>query len=95
MLMITWRILAGASYLDMIHYRVHDDSVGGIGWDIVRSIHRKIDNIRIACNEQECKRLAMDWAAIQLLRWGQHLTAGTYYAGMGSQLQSANSLFLI
>ena len=87
MLMITWRILAGASYLDMIHYRVHDDSVGGIGWDIVRSIHRKIDNIRIACNEQECKRLAMDWAAIQLLRWGQHLTAGTLYAGDGLAIE--------
>ena len=77
MLMITLRILAGASYLDMIHYRVHVDSVGSIVWDTVLSIHKRIDNVRIANSEQECLRLAKDWAAIQLIRWGHHLTAGT------------------
>lgn len=35
MLMITLRILAGASYLDMIHYQVHVDSVCDIVWRTV------------------------------------------------------------
>ena len=87
MLMITLRILAGASYLDMIHYRVHVDSVGSIVWDTVLSIHKRIDNVRIANSEQECLRLAKDWAAIQLIRWGHHLTAGTIYAGDGLAIE--------
>ena len=32
MLMITLRILAGASYLDMIHYHIHIDSGSKILW---------------------------------------------------------------
>ena len=45
MLMITLRILAGASYLDMIHYHVHVDSVNKIFWDTVTAIHDAVDNI--------------------------------------------------
>ena len=82
-LMITLRILAGASYLDMIHYRVHVDSVSNIVWETVQAIHSNIDNIRLASTEAECLKLAKVWAAIQLVRWGEHLTAGTIYAGDG------------
>ena len=57
-LMITLRILAGASYLDMIHYRVHVDSVSTIVWETVQAIHSNIDNIRLASTEAECLRLA-------------------------------------
>ena len=89
MLMITLRILAGASYLDMIHYRVHVDSVATIVWDTVSSIHRRIDNIRLASNDEDCLRIAKEWAAIQLLRWGQHLTSGTLYAGDGLAIEIA------
>lgn len=86
-LMITLRILAGASYLDMIHYRVHVDSVSSIVWDTVKAIHTRIDNIKLASTEAECLRIAKVWAAIQLIRWGQHLTAGTIYAGDGLAIE--------
>lgn len=89
MLMITLRILAGASYLDMIHYRVHIDSVAAIVWDTVSSIHIRVNNIKLAGNEEECLTLAKEWAAIQLVRWGQHLTAGTIYAGDGLAIEIA------
>jgi hypothetical protein len=79
MLLITLRILAGASYLDMIHYRVHIDSVASIVWRTVQSVHKRIDNIKLASNEEECMKRAKYWAAIQLARWGQHLTVGTLY----------------
>lgn len=86
-LMITLRILAGASYLDMVHYRVHVDSVPNIVWETVKAIHKNIDNIKLTSNEGECARIAKVWAAIQLLRWGQHLTAGTIYAGDGLAIE--------
>lgn len=89
MLMITLRILAGASYLDMIHYRVNVDSVASIVWDTVLAIHKRIDNIKLAESEAECLKIAKGWAAIQLRRWGQHLTAGTIYAGDGLALEIA------
>jgi hypothetical protein len=87
MLLITLRILAGASYLDMIHYRVHVDSVASIVWRTVQSIHKRIDNIKLAKNDEECMKLAKVWAAIQLARWGQHLTVGTLYAGDGLAIE--------
>ena len=37
----------------------------------------------------ECLELARGWAAIQLRRWGQHLTAGTVYAGDGLAIEIA------
>jgi hypothetical protein len=45
MLMITLRILAGAAYLDMIHYQIHVDSVNDVVWDTVCELHEKINNI--------------------------------------------------
>ena len=68
-LRITLRILAGASYLDMIHYRVHIDSVSSIVWDTVKAINSKIDDIKLASTEAECLRTAKVRAAIQLIRW--------------------------
>ena len=94
MLMITLRILAGASYLDMIHYRVHVDSVATIVWDTVKSIHRRIDNIRLVSNDEDCLKIAKEWAALQLLRWGQHLTTGTICAGDGLAIETPNPLWL-
>ena len=83
MLMITLRILAGASYLDMIHYHVHVDSVNKIVWSVVCAIHSDVDNIKIAANEEECIKLARVWSDIQKKRWGEVLTGGTIYAGDG------------
>ena len=37
----------------------------------------------------QCLQLARGWAAIQLRRWGSHLTAGTLYAGDGLAIEIA------
>ena len=83
MLLITLRILAGASYLDMIHYHVHIDSVNKIFWETVVAIHDPVDNIKLAVTELECKVLARDWSDIQKQRWGSYVAVGTIYAGDG------------
>ena len=83
MLMIALRILAGASYLDMIHYHVRVDSVNEIVWRTVSEIHDKIDNIKRPKSDAECKTLAASWSDIQVKRWGSNLTAGTILAGDG------------
>ena len=69
-LAITLRILAGASYLDIIHYHVHVDSVQSIVWEVVQIIHRCIDNIKVAEDELQCKVLANDWNRLQFRRRG-------------------------
>ena len=89
MLMITLRILAGASYLDMIHYQVHVDSVCDIVWRTVNEIHDKINNIKKPENENDCKALAEVWSEIQVKRWGTVLTAGTILAGDGLVIEIA------
>ena len=37
----------------------------------------------------DCLTLAKEWASIQLIRWGQHLTVGTIYAGDGLAIEIA------
>lgn len=88
MLMITLRILAGASYLDMVHYHVHIDSVNKIVWETVQSIHKRIDNIHVAKNESECKDFLTEWSNIQLRRWGAYVAVGTIYAANGLALEN-------
>ena len=85
MLLITLRMLAGASYLDMIHYRIHVDSVHAI--DTVCAITKNIDNINVATTEDECLKLSREWSTIQKARWGTYLTVGTIYAGDGSVIE--------
>lgn len=87
MLLITLRILAGASYLDMIHYHVHIDSVNKIFWDTVVAIHNAVDNIKLAVTEMGCKVLVRDWSEIQKQRWGSYLSVGTIYAGDGLAIE--------
>jgi DDE superfamily endonuclease len=89
MLMITLRILAGASYLDMIHYQVHVDSVCDIVWRTVSEIHERIDNIKKPETEDDCKALSDSWCEIQKKRWGTVLTAGTILAGDGLVIEIA------
>ena len=67
MLMSTLRILAGASYLNMIHYRVYVDSISGIVWDTVLAIHDRSDNIKLASTDIECLTLAKEWALLENL----------------------------
>lgn len=87
MLMITLRMLAGASYLDMIHYHVHVDSVHSIVWETVCAITKNIDNIKIASTEVDFLDIARDWSTIQKSRWGTYLSVGTVYAGDGLVLE--------
>jgi hypothetical protein len=82
-LMITLRILAGASYLDMIHYHVHVDSVHKLVWRVVHALHQHLDNINLPQNETEMQILAARWDQLQMARWGSVLTPGTILAGDG------------
>ena len=88
MLMITLRVLAGASYLDLIHYHVHVDSVQDIAWKVIEVIHQRVDNIQLPQNEEECRVLANGWAMKQLTRWGVLLNSGTCLAGDGLGIET-------
>ena len=83
MLMITLRILAGASYLDMIHYHVHIDSVSKILWKTVSAIQDNLNNIKLPSTNEEFLAIAKVWSDIQTKRWGSILTGGTILAGDG------------
>jgi hypothetical protein len=74
MVMITLRILAGAAYLDMIHYQIHVGSVNDTVWDTVCELHEKINDIKQPESKDECKKLAFQWCAVQKKRWGKFLT---------------------
>lgn len=82
-LMITLRIFAGASYLDMIHYHVHVDSVHNIVWRTTKMLNKQLKNIKVAANEDDMKEIARAWSEQQYRRWGAHLSSGTLYAGDG------------
>lgn len=88
MLMLTLRVLAGASYLDMIHYHVHIDSVSKIVWKTVQAINVCIDNIKLPSSTEECQSIAKVWADLQIKRWGSILTGGTLLAGDGLVIET-------
>ena len=83
MLMITLRTLAGASYLDMIYYHIHIDSVSEILWKTVSAIHENLNNIKLPSANEEFLAIARVWSDIQTKRWGSILTGGTILAGDG------------
>jgi hypothetical protein len=82
-LMITLRILAGASYLDMVHYHVHVDSVSTIVHRTVDALHKRLDNIQLPQTEIECRALAARWEEVQQTNWHHVVTPGTILAGDG------------
>jgi hypothetical protein len=86
-LMITMRILAGASYLDMAHYQVQVDSVSKIVWGTVQALHKHLNNVHVANSAAEIDALAKGWAQQQFRRWNAYLTAGTIYAGDGFAIE--------
>ena len=69
MLLITLRMLAGASYLEMILYHVHVDSVHSIVWETDCAVTKNINNIHVATSEGEFLRLEKEWSDIQRVRW--------------------------
>ena len=73
-------MLAGASYLDMIHYHVHIDSVSKIVWKTVLAIARRIDNIKLPSTPEEFLSIAKVWSDLQVKRWGTILTGGTFHS---------------
>jgi hypothetical protein len=88
-LMITLRILAGAAYLDMIHYMVHVDSVAGIVWITCKAIVKGLDNIHFTTDEEECFQISKQWAVKQKKRWNELLNVSTLYAGDGLAIEIA------
>ena len=60
-LLITLRILAGASYLDMIWYNVCVDHVMDLVAETCLAIHNKINNIKMPSTEADFVRLSDGW----------------------------------
>jgi hypothetical protein len=86
-LMITLRILAGASYLDMIWFRVSIFHVIALVVATAKVINEQVDNIHFPQTEAECVAVAQRWREIQVGRWGHNLTPGTIAAGDGLVIQ--------
>ena len=63
------RILAGASYLDMIWYQVDIDHVHEYTWEVIVAINEVEDNIQLPADEEGWKDLAnqFDWHPNHLL----------------------------
>ena len=78
------RILAGASYLDMIWYRVHVDHVmSSIVFLTLHAIDDLIDNIKFLFTEAECRAAANDWNDVQIQRHKAPSIEGLISAGDG------------
>jgi hypothetical protein len=82
MLYITLRILAGASYLDMIHYKVHIDSVSALVWTTCVAIHNNLNN-KFYTDEDSLQIINREWNDKQKERWGANMNTCTVYAGDG------------
>ena len=86
-LLITLRMLAGASYLDMIWYRVSIDHVHEMAWEVIQAINSEIDNIQWPKTLEDYNRVAREWQLKQIVRWGKDLTPGTIVAGDGLAIE--------
>jgi hypothetical protein len=84
-LCITLRILAGASYLDMIWYGVSIGYVETIFKDCLSLIHRALpDDYIFDFNERtDFNRMAHEWSQIMIRRRSHDLMKGTILAGDG------------
>ena len=79
--MITLRILAGASYLDIIHYHIHIDSGSKILWKTLSAIHENLNNIVLPSTNEEflaiVLRLLFNW--LQKTKFGPNGLLYTWY----------------
>ena len=71
-LFITLRILAGASYLDMVWYEVNVDHVNELVIAMVRKIDDVLHNINIPNAPEDLRLMAEDWSNIQINKTGFH-----------------------
>lgn len=82
-LMITCRILAGESYLDMIWYRVSVNHVMDLAVKVCSAICKTFNNIRFPTEEAELRRIADRWKFKQVKRWGHETIPNLVCAGDG------------
>lgn len=86
-LCITLRLLAGASYLDMVWYGISADNVFKIFFKLLNLIN-KVENSNISwpTTEEAFKAIAKQWSDINIEKRGFDLMPGTIAAGDGSYL---------
>jgi hypothetical protein len=77
---ITFRILSGASYLDMIWYAVEVNSVHNIVWRTCCEIDSAVHNIDFPITEVGMQRMADNWAIKREERHGFATNQGTLIA---------------
>lgn len=81
--MITLRLLAGASYLDMIWYGVAVDSVHQIFKQMLSYINSVEDNIKPPKIFEDCENLRQTWKSKAIAKTGIDTLPGTILAGDG------------
>jgi nuclease HARBI1 len=86
-LYICLRILAGASYLDMIWYQVHVDQVRHYIRPVLEAIHAVINNINLPYTLESFNQLASNWASVQDRKHGFNPTPGMIGATDGLVIQ--------
>ena len=82
-LYITLRMLSGASYLDMIWYKVDVDSVTRIFKFCVSLINKVDKQINMPTTESDWMDLAAGWSRKSVQKFGFDLMPGTVLAGDG------------
>ena len=83
-LVITLRVLAGAKYLDMVHFEVAVDHVMELVYETCEAIVSEVKNIYLPETEEGIQQLAHDWATIQNARYRYCIPmAGVILAGDG------------
>jgi len=79
-LLITLRLLSGASYLDMIWYGVSLRSIPSIFWETICDIDGAVDNINFPQDEGSMMQLSENWARKRRERHGFATNMGTVLA---------------
>ncbi len=82
-LYMTLRTLAGARYLDMIHWRVSVENIGNLVWEVITAINISLTNIKLPSCENDWVKLANGYSSVQKNRWGHIVTPGIALSGDG------------
>jgi hypothetical protein len=82
-LMVTLRLLAGASYLDMIWYGISEESIHSVFKETIAILDASIVDSKIPRTEEEWKELSDGWSAKSVAAKGGDLLPGTTLAGDG------------
>ena len=82
-LLITLRLLAGASYLDMIWYGVSVDTVHRLFIKTLKDIDKVEQDIKPPISEECCQKLKNGWEEKSIRKKGIDIMPGTILAGDG------------